>query len=188
MGEWVAAEGLVYPMFSKSRHVRKLEEDPQGIYYISIDYGTANPTSMGLWCITDDKAIRVREFYHDSRKKLVQMTDEEYYTQLLNLAGDHVIAEVIIDPSAASFIQTIKRHGRFSVKKANNSVIDGIRITSTFLQEDRLIFDESCKDSAREFGIYCWDTKALEDKVIKQNDHAMDDIRYFCATVLKKVF
>ena len=116
------------------------------------------------------------------------MTDEEYYTQLLNLAGDHVIAEVIIDPSAASFIQTIKRHGRFSVKKANNSVIDGIRITSTFLQEDRLIFDESCKDSTREFGIYCWDTKALEDKVIKQNDHAMDDIRYFCATVLKKVF
>ncbi len=188
LGEWVAAEGLVYPMFSKSRHVRKLEEDPQGIYYISIDYGTANPTSMGLWCITDDKAIRVREFYHDSRKKLVQMTDEEYYTQLLNLAGDHVIAEVIIDPSAASFIQTIKHHGRFSVKKANNSVIDGIRITSTFLQEDRLIFDESCKDSAREFGIYCWDTKALEDKVIKQNDHAMDDIRYFCATVLKKVF
>jgi len=188
LGNWVAAEGLVYPTFSETRHITDLKREPEGAYYISIDYGTSNPTSMGLWCVNENGAVRVREFYHDSRKKLVQFTDEEYYTRLLDLAGQHTISSVIIDPSAASFIQTIRRHGRFTVKKANNSVIDGIRITNTFLQQDKLLFNRCCKDSIREFGIYCWDTNAMEDKIIKQNDHAMDDIRYFCSTILKKIF
>lgn len=188
LGNWVAAEGLVYPTFSENRHITDLKEDPEGAYYVSVDYGTSNPTSMGLWCVTKDLAVRVREFYHDSRKKLMQYTDEEYYTHLVELTEGHIISSVIIDPSAASFIQTIKRHGKFSVKKANNSVIDGIRTTNTFLQQNKLLFNRSCRDSIREFGIYCWDTGALEDKVIKQNDHAMDDIRYFCSTILKKIF
>jgi phage terminase large subunit len=37
----------------------------------------------------------------------------------------------------------------------------------------------------REFGLYRWDESAAEDKPIKENDHAMDDIRYFCQTVLR---
>ena len=188
LGNWVAAEGLVYPTFSESRHIVDLKKDPEGTYYISIDYGTSNPTSMGLWCVNESGATRVREFYHDSRKKLVQYTDEEYYTRLLDLACGHIISSIVIDPSAASFIQTIKRHGKFSIKKANNSVIDGIRTTNTFLQQNKLLFNKCCHDSIREFGLYCWDTNALEDKVIKQNDQAMDDIRYFCSTILKKIF
>lgn len=188
LGNWIQAEGLIYLNFSESEHVRHLKADPVGRYYISIDYGTANPTSMGLWCVTDKEAIRVREFYYDSRKKLHQLTDEEYYTRLLELAGDHIISHIIIDPSAASFIETIKRHGRFTVKKANNNVIDGIRTTNTYLKEGRLIFNSCCHDSLREFGLYCWDTSSLEDRVIKQNDHAMDDIRYFCYTILRKIF
>ncbi len=188
LGKWVAAEGLVYPMFSESRHIKKLEKDPEGTYYVSIDYGTVNPTSMGLWCVAEGEAVRVREYYHDSRTKLSQLTDEEYYTQLENLAEGHIISEVIIDPSAASFIQTIKRHGRFSVKKANNNVLNGIRTTSTFLQNNKLFFSQECRDILREFGMYCWDTAAAEDRVIKQHDHAMDDMRYFCNTILKKMF
>ena len=149
LGNWGAAEGLVYPTFSESRHIVDLKKDPEGTYYISIDYGTSNPTSMGLWCVNESGATRVREFYHDSRKKLVQYTDEEYYTRLLDLACGHIISSIVIDPSAASFIQTIKRHGKFSIKKANNSVIDGIRTTNTFLQQNKLLFNKCCHDSIR---------------------------------------
>lgn len=188
LGNWVAAEGLVYPDFSETRHVKDLKKDPEGTYFISVDYGTVNPTSMGLWCVNEDGAARVREFYYDSRKNLVQLTDEEYYTRLLDLAAGHSISSVVIDPSAASFIRTIKKYGRFSVKKANNNVIDGIRTTNNFLHQNKLTFNRCCHDSIREFGIYSWDTAATEDKVIKQNDHAMDDIRYFCTTILKRIF
>ena len=41
-----------------------------------------------------------------------------------------------------------------------------------------------CKDAIREFGLYRWDESSVKDCVRKENDHAMDDIRYFVATVL----
>ena len=186
LGKWAAAEGLVYPMFSPEKHVKAFKEIPLGEYYISIDYGTINPTSMGLWCKTGKKAARIKEFYYDSRKKLKQLTDEEYYEKLCELAGDLNIRYVIVDPSAASFITTIRRHGRFMVKKADNSVLDGIRLCSTLIANGSIAFDSSCHDLIREFGSYCWDENSTEDAVIKQNDHAMDDMRYFCQTIMRK--
>ena len=154
---------------------------------MSIDYGTINPTSMGLWCFSGGRAVRVREFYFDSRKTARQLTDEEYYEKLETLCSGHTIENVIIDPSAASFIETVRRHGRFSVKKAKNNVLDGIRITAGFLADGRLAVSDVCQDAIREFGEYCWDESEPEDKVLKTNDHAMDDIRYFCNTVMRKI-
>ena len=186
LGKWAAAEGLVYPMFSPDKHVKTFDEIPSGEYYISIDYGTINPTSMGLWCRQGKKAFRIKEYYYDSRKSLKQLTDEEYYEKLCDLAGYLNIRYVIVDPSAASFIETIRRHGKFTVKKANNSVLDGIRLCSTLIANGSIFFDSSCKDLIREFGSYCWDETSTEDEVIKQNDHAMDDMRYFCQTIMRK--
>ncbi|MBQ7976562.1 MAG: PBSX family phage terminase large subunit, partial [Clostridia bacterium] len=102
------------------------------------------------------------------------------------LAGDKLIQSVIVDPSAASFIETIRRHGRFTVKKAKNTVLDGIRNTATYMSMERLIIHPVCEDAIREFGMYSWDDTCGEDKPIKENDHAMDDIRYFCNTILKR--
>ena len=187
LGLWCVAEGLVYPMFAKKRHIRKCE-DIDGLWYISIDYGTVNPMSMGLWCVSGGKAYRVNEYYYDSRKEKQQLTDEEYYSELEKLVGDRYIQSVIIDPSAASFIECIRRHNRFMVKRAKNEVMDGIRVTSSFLASERIVFSPQCENSIREFGIYSWDDRPGEEKVIKEFDHAMDDIRYFCNTILRREF
>lgn len=185
LGEWCSAEGLVYPMFDKALHV--IDEIPaasgQEEYYISIDYGTLNPCSMGLWQLDDNVAVRIKESYYSGKQSKKQLTDEEYYERLELLAGDYPVKLVIIDPSAASFITTIRRHGRFTVRKANNAVLDGIRITGTLLQSGKLKIHQCCEDAIREFGTYAWDESSGEDKVIKEFDHAMDEIRYFCATV-----
>ena len=187
LGRWTLAEGLIYPMFDKEKHVfDKLEQE--GDCYISVDYGTANPCSMGLWCITGGKAYRLREFYHDSRKLQRQMTDEEYYSELCKLAGDDEIQYVVCDPSAASFIETIKRHGRFCVRRAKNDVADGIRTAAGYISSGKIMINSSCTDIIDEFGTYRWDKDAEGDRPIKVNDHAMDDMRYFCYTVLKRLW
>ena len=191
LGEWVIAEGLVYQDYNDHIKEKLWDGNPDelvGTWYISMDYGTINPCSMGLWCVTDNEAVRVDEYYYNSRKEGYQRTDEEHYAELEKLAGDRYIERVIIDPSAASFKTTIKRHGKFFVKSAKNDVINGIRTTSQMLTDGRIKIGVKCKASQEEFGMYRWDDKAEVDKVVKENDHAMDDIRYFAYTVLKREF
>ena len=183
LGQWAQAEGRVYDFFEPDM-VRPVPAGPFAQWYISCDYGTVNPTSMGLWGRQGGVWYRVKEFYFDSRKQMRQMTDEEYAAALRNLAGDRKITAVIADPSAASFIETLRRKG-WKVQKANNDVIAGIRITSDKLKEGSVVICEGCADCLREMDSYVWDLKSgAKDRVIKENDHAMDDMRYFVTTVL----
>lgn len=187
LGEWVAAEGLVYPFFSAGQDTYLFHGDAShvdGQFYVSIDYGTHNPCSMGLWVIHNGKALRIKESYFDSRAERVQRTDEEHYAELERLTKGYYIQAVVVDPSAASFIETIRRHGRYLVIPADNDVLNGIRCVASLMQAGLVIIHESCAASRREFGLYSWDDKAKEDRVVKENDHAMDDIRYFCYTIL----
>ena len=190
LGERCVADGLVYPMFDEAVHV--VDEIPwqalqRGSWYISVDYGTVNPTSAGLWCLWRGIAYRVGEYYHDSRKPgKAQRTDEEHYAELAALAGDRKIERVIVDPSAASFKETIRRHRRFAVWDADNSVLDGIRLTASLIQAGRILIHKDCRGFLSEVSAYRWDTESLEDSVVKEADHAMDDTRYFCATIMER--
>lgn len=185
LGKWVVAEGLIYPFFKESDCVDGTVEADE--YYISCDYGTLNPCSMGLWGInyTNHTATRIKEFYYSGRAKGTQLTDQEYYKALEKLAEGYNIECVIVDPSAASFIAEIRSHDRFDVRKARNDVVEGIRTTGTLLKSGKVRIHRDCRDAITEFQTYAWDEKANEDKPIKQNDHAMDDTRYFCYTILK---
>lgn len=183
-GLWVVAEGLVYPMFNESCIIDDVPG--HGEYYISCDYGTLNPFSAGLWCWDGETATRIREYYHSGRNTQMPKTDEEYYAELEKLAGDLNVKSVIVDPSAASFIEVIRRHKQFTVRKAKNDVLPGIITTSRYLRDGTIKIHRSCKDIIREFGMYRWDNKAAEDKPVKENDHALDDARYFVYTILRE--
>ncbi|MDO5558118.1 MAG: PBSX family phage terminase large subunit [Oscillospiraceae bacterium] len=185
-GLWVLADGLVYPMWSDNYVIDSYKPDEWGEWYVSADYGTVNPCSFGLWHVTDTKAVRTAEYYFDSREKGWSRTDEEHYSELEKLVGDIDIRSVIIDPSAASFIETIKRHGRFSVRRAQNEVLDGIRRTSTLINAGCLLVTQECAGFRKEVKLYCWNNKAETDTVVKENDHAMDDTRYLVNTVLRR--
>ena len=185
LGQWCVAEGLVYS-FDPQKHIAT-QPPEDGRYFISVDYGTLNPFSAGLWCVSRGRAVRVREYYYDGRKEGVTKTDLQYYEALEALAGDTPVEQVIVDPSAASFIAQIRQKGRFSVRKAKNSVLDGIRLVAGFLQEGKLQICPGCTDTIREFSLYRWQDDGARDAPVKEHDHAMDDIRYFCATVLRRM-
>lgn len=181
MGEWCLAEGLVYD-FSEANITDEVPEFAD--YYISIDYGTLNPFSCGLWAVNGNKAVRIKEYYYDGRANYKQLTDEEYCDAVESLTGGYEIKRAVIDPSAASFITALKRRG-FRVQQADNAVLDGIRRTAVYLKNGNIKIHRCCTDSIREFGLYRWDDRKTEDAVVKDNDHAMDDIRYFCNTIMK---
>ncbi len=182
LGEWCLAEGLIYD-FGEGNITDDIPEGAE--YYISVDYGTLNPFSAGLWAVRGAKAVRIKEYYYSGRQKNRQLTDEEYCNAVEALADGYNIQKIVVDPSAASFITALRKRG-FSVLHAKNDVLDGIRKTAVMLQGGNIMIHRSCTDAIREFGLYRWDEKATEDTVIKDNDHAMDDIRYFCNTIMTK--
>ena len=186
LGKWTLAEGLVYPMFGDPCIVQDIPDT--GDYYISIDYGTHNPFSAGLWCVTKTEAVRIGEYYYCGREERKEKTPEEYYSEVKRLAGGRDIKCLIVDPSADAFIATVKKHHDFKVRGAVNDVLPGIQTTAEMIASGKLKIHESCEDAIREFGLYRWDEKAESDRVVKENDHAMDEIRYMVMTVLKKHF
>lgn len=182
LGEWCQASGLIY----KLNDYNLVDTAPErGEYYISVDYGTLNPFSAGLWCWDGKTATRIREYYYSGREERSNKTDEEYYADLEQLAGELPVKAVIVDPSAASFIETIRRHHRFTVRKAINDVVPGIMTTARYLQDGTIRIHRCCEDAMREFKLYRWDEECSEDRPVKDNDHAMDEIRYFVMTVLR---
>lgn len=182
-GEWVAAQGAVYPFMTDEMFCEvpwcEFED-----YAVSVDYGTVNPASFGLWGLLGGVWYRIDEYYFDSRKEGFQRTDEEHYRELERLCEGKKISAVTVDPSAASFIEVIRRHGKFSVIPARNNVLDGIRQCAAALKEKRIVICRNCADSVREFSLYRWNENSTNDVLIKENDHAMDDIRYFVTTIL----
>ncbi len=184
-GRWVATTGAVYPFMDKDNAFCPVPNGDFEEYAVSCDYGTVNPASFGLWGRIGDVWYRIKEYYFNSRLEGYQKTDEEHYDSLAELIGDKKVRGIAVDPSAASFIETIRRHGKYNVIPAKNTVLDGIRKVSTALKNGDIKICDTCLDSIREFSLYRWDEKSGSDSPIKENDHAMDDIRYFVTTILE---
>ena len=182
-GEWGCVSGAVYPFMEDSAMFVPVPKGDFEDYCVSCDYGTVNPASFGLWGRMGEKWYRIAESYYDARKEGRSRTDEEHYAQLCELIGGKTPQAVIVDPSAASFIEVIERHGDFRVVRADNNVLDGIRNTAQALRSGDIVICESCHDAIREFSLYRWEENAPRDTVIKRDDHAMDDIRYFVSYI-----
>lgn len=199
LGEWVAAEGSVFPSFDPDRHVRPALEMPRLFtrHAVGVDYGAANPTAFVLmsWDGDDGRAWVRRLYYHDGRVAGVR-TDEEHARALADLTA-HLprrigstapACPIVVDPSALHFMETLRRRG-FDVRPADNRVEFGLGLVGMLLDNDRLrILDvPETLPLVDEFGSYEWDTKASEkghDKPVKRNDHAIDGLRYVVATLL----
>lgn len=186
LGQRCIADGLVYQCFNDSMIVNSGQGQH---YYISVDYGTMNPFSMGLWVVDHGNKIatRLKEYYYNGRKQKRQMTDADYYKEIEALAKDKVIQSIVVDPSAASLIALIRQKGHYVVTPATNDVDQGIRTTRRFLKAGNIKICSCCVDCLREFRSYLFDPTSIEDRPIKENDHAMDEVRYFAYTILKRL-
>lgn len=183
LGEWTAAQGLIYDFFSPEEYCRAVPEEPWERVRVSVDYGTVNPTSFGLWALCGGVWYRVKEYYFDSRAEGRQKTDAEYVEDLKAFTAGHEIERVIVDPSAASFIEAARRAG-FAVTRADNEVSDGLRVTADLLKRGKIVLCEGCENCLREIAGYRWEhADGGRDVPHKEKDHAMDEMRYFAMSV-----
>lgn len=190
-GDRAVADGLVYGMFSKKKHTfsGNVPYRQDSLYYLSIDYGTMNPFAVGLMEMRRDGVVRqLREKHYSGRENNGATLDNEaYYKMLLEISDGYPITSVVIDPSAAGMKATIRKYGEFTITDGNNDVLNGIQEVTKYINAGYLLIHDSCTETLKEFESYSWDDKAVgEDKVIKENDHHMDLIRYFIYTIARR--
>ncbi len=187
-GKWVLAEGAVYDFFDTNLHVLEIPITTAHHYFVGIDYGTTNPcvfTMIGYDPNSYPNLWLEKEYYFDSKKEQRQKSDFEYTNDFIDFISGFNVKSIIIDPSAASFKRELQRNGISGIKDADNDVLKGIRFTSNMLSSGQFKVCASCKNTIKEFMTYVWDSKSSErglDKPVKQNDHALDAIRYVLAT------
>lgn len=187
-GAWVVAEGAVYDMWDEARHV--VTEVPPIARWLAagVDYGTTNDFVALLLGLGHDGRLYVTsEYRHASRTAHRSMTDAEYDRALRVWLQQRGVAPewVVIDPSAASFIEQLHRTGGLPLTPADNAVQDGIRSVASLLAADRLKIHASCDGLIGELVGYSWDPKASErgeDAPLKQADHGPDALRYALRT------
>lgn len=201
LGKWTLAEGLVYPNHDKAFYCKSFADQAEE-YCISLDYGTSNPFAGLFWEKHEGVWYASNEIYYSGRETGIQKTDEEYLQMLENFIEPikslmiytepnfwtgkmeerfHKI-EVIVDPSAASFIALLKQSKWFKPRSADNDVINGIRKTSSAIERGLIKVHERCENWRNEAQSYVWDEDAQDDRPIKDNDHLMDSMRYFVNT------
>lgn len=180
-GLWTLAEGLVYPEYKQA-----FEEPWEGgaaKWCVSCDYGTQNAFAALLWAFDGGAWHCVREYRYSGRDEGRQKTDADYVADMAAFSeGLPEGTPFVVDPSAASFIAAMRRAG-FKVRKARNDVLDGIRETAACMQSGAVRISKGCVETEKEFAGYAWDAKAGADRPVKENDHMMDALRYFVATM-----
>lgn len=186
LGNWVSADGLVYPNFNRDKMV--VDSIPEGVQLtkslISVDYGIYHPMVFEKWQLGTNRVWYCTDLYYfDGSKAQVQKDDQQYANDFDVFCRDVNPIAIVIDPSASSFIKALQMRGYYQIKKANNDVNNGIRLTQTRMDDGSIKFLNTThmQPLFKELSTYSWNMKAAEngvDAVIKKFDHGCDSIRY----------
>ena len=198
-GKWALAEGIIYPMWEKAV-VSGVPDTPADDYCVSVDYGTMNAFAAIMWEKHGSVWYAADIYYYSGRDNIHgTKTDAQYVKDMLKFVApvlpkvkvetsiflggaSEPDIEVIVDPSAASFIAALMEHECFRVRKADNDVSNGIRNTARALQTGRVKICEKCAELIEEMQGYVWSDREDDDVPVKVADHACDALRYFVQT------
>jgi len=179
-GEFVAFEGLVYPMFSRDIHTKERKPDEMKSRWIGNDEGYTNPSViLDVGADSDGRLHVFREWYRRGQlQDTVVAANAEWYAET-RFQG------VVVDSSAAGLIAAL-RDANIPAMGHKGRVRDGISNVQNLLavagdERPRLTIDPSCIHTIAEMESYCW--KEGKDEPEKQNDHAMDTLRYIADSV-----
>jgi len=186
LGEFVGFEGLVYPSFSRARHVQRIDTTGWATV-LGIDIGTRNPTVVLTVRHAGDRR-------HVERERYERGLGAREIVALIAAEADRSHPDaILIDPSALDIITDLQRAG-YPARRADNRLAEGIREVTSLLGSvapdgrPLLTVDPSCIETIAEFEAYIYPPgrgarTAVRDVPLKQSDHAMDALRYACLSL-----
>jgi len=170
MGEFTDFEGLVYKWFGRDHRVARadLPETWDRTLY-GVDWGGSAPTAIVTIRKSGDELYVVDEFYQS------RVVNDTIVAELRDLFDTYGRGPIYCDTNEPRAIEQLKREG-FPAREADKSVETGIRHVSS--RRDALCVVDDCQHTVDEFNTYQYKDGGDSDRVLKENDHLMDALRY----------
>lgn len=176
MADFRKTEGLVYKEFDRAKHLYDEIDDRTFAEYIAgIDFGFTNPTAV----------IHIKKDRDDN----YYITNEWYKTGQTDAQTAEYVAgcnfnKVYPDPESPSAIKEL-RNAKVNVReviKNKDSIKHGIDKIRELFKSNKLFIHRSCENLIFELETYSYpdkkDMRNEEENPIKENDHALDALRY----------
>lgn len=186
LADFRKTEGLVYKEFNRDKCLYTEIGDRRMVYdvvdvSVGVDFGFTNPTA--ILRIEQDRDARFfvsQEFYKTGK------TTAEIVEVARAMGGNYYYP----DPAEPDRIEEMRKAG-LNIREVSKDVEAGIQAVRELLKSGRLFIHSSCENLINEFETYSYPDKKPDkneyELPIKENDHALDALRYVIYMKAKRI-
>jgi len=171
MGRFKRPEGLVYADFDLKRHLVDPKEI-EGRIFAGVDFGFNNPSAVVFVVLDDDDRLFVFDLIYERG-----LTPNDLINAIKAKDYFEKVEAFYCDPSEPGIIEQMRREGIYA-QAAEGRVLQGISRVIQRLKTDRLFIFKGLKPILDEIETYRFKTLGQKDEPVKENDHALDALRY----------
>lgn len=202
LGEWTAAEGMIYEEeWNSERHLIPRFQIPYSWprYWI-VDFGFKSPFVWQCWAHDEEADI----YYRFAELYMTGLLVEDAARMILRWKRleNEKFPEALVCDWDAEGRATLEKHLGIDSEPANKAILDGIENVKTklrfddegntqlyFLRDSLIDFDPELADTGmptcteQEFESYEWNDNKKKDVPIDAYNHGMDCLRYLCSHI-----
>jgi PBSX family phage terminase large subunit len=184
-GEFVAFEGLVYPQFDPSVHIKAPPANASWARVVGgVDWGWTDPGVIAVLGMDTTGCLWLLEEEYATGQPV-----EWWAKRALELRDAWGIDTFFCDPESPANMAAFAAAG-LRVERANNEVMAGIAAVGSRLNNQQLFISPQCVHAIAEIQSYCYaqwpDGTVRSDRVEKRADHCMDALRYAVMGILSR--
>jgi len=172
LADFRKTQGLVYKEFNREKDVTKEKPSETIDKILGIDFGYTNPASIISIEIDSDSHYWIQEEWYKTK----QTTD-----QIAEQANLYKSTKVYADSAEPDRIEILKKAG-LNVRQVSKDIVAGVDHVRELFKQGRIHISPDCKNLIHELETYRYPDKKPEkneeEKPIKENDHALDALRY----------
>ena len=165
-GKWVASDGVIYTSFMDKLII---DAPPQIKFYIAgVDWGYDHYGSIEVFGVDHDGNVYLVEEIA-ARHKEIDWWDEKRKALMVKYKGITFYA----DTARPEYVR------KFRAKNAKKDVIEGIELVQQMMKDEKFfVIKGAAPHFMKEIYAYEWDDKNKKEQPKKENDDAMDAVRY----------
>ena len=186
-GQFVDESGPVYPEFNENIHVI----EPFSVPYewqdtLSIDPGLKNPLSCHFYCVDYDGNVYViAEHYMaglsvEEHSKIIKDICDKIGWRRNFSGGINALIDSAANQKTLAYSKSVAElfyeNGIYVNTNVNKDLFTGINMVKSYFKNNKIFIFKNCVNLIREIKGYRY---GKGDCPVKQNDHSLDELRYY---------